>query len=132
MTLDRLQPDSDYSVELQAIAYWGQTRLKSAKVSLHFSPMQAAGDSKCLPPSAPGPPPCARVTGAGAAGVSRGVRPRLGRLLVRLLAAASDGAHRALLRLQRVLRSGPPFSERRFGVRMGTVSASFRPSFRLT
>lgn len=63
MTLDRLQPDSDYSVELQAIAYWGQTRLKSAKVSLHFSPTQAAGDSKCLLPSAPGPPPCARVTG---------------------------------------------------------------------
>ncbi|XP_036091592.1 anosmin-1 isoform X2 [Rousettus aegyptiacus] len=46
VTLDRLQPDSDYSVELQAIAYWGQTRLKSAKVSLHFSPTQAAGDKE--------------------------------------------------------------------------------------
>lgn len=50
VTLEGLQPDCDYSVELQAVAYWGQTRLKSAKVSLRFSSSrQAAGDSKCLP-----------------------------------------------------------------------------------
>ncbi|MBZ3880009.1 Anosmin-1 [Sciurus carolinensis] len=38
VVLERLQPDCDYTVELQAITYWGQTRLKSAKVSLHFTP----------------------------------------------------------------------------------------------
>uniref|UniRef100_A0A8C6AF73 Anosmin 1 n=1 Tax=Marmota marmota marmota TaxID=9994 RepID=A0A8C6AF73_MARMA len=37
VVLERLQPDYDYTVELQAITYWGQTRLKSAKVSLHFT-----------------------------------------------------------------------------------------------
>lgn len=45
--LDRLQPDSSYTVELQAIAYWGQTRLKGAKASLHFTPTHAASHSKC-------------------------------------------------------------------------------------
>uniref|UniRef100_A0A8C0MQD4 Anosmin 1 n=1 Tax=Canis lupus familiaris TaxID=9615 RepID=A0A8C0MQD4_CANLF len=40
--LDRLQPDSSYTVELQAVAYWGQTRLKGAKASLHFTPAHAA------------------------------------------------------------------------------------------
>ncbi|XP_064429774.1 anosmin-1 isoform X3 [Mirounga angustirostris] len=39
--LDRLQPDYGYTVELQAIAYWGQTRLKGAKASLHFTPVHA-------------------------------------------------------------------------------------------
>ena len=45
--LDRLQPDSGYTVELQAIAYWGQTRLKGAKASLHFTPARSASHSKC-------------------------------------------------------------------------------------
>ncbi|XP_030161538.1 anosmin-1 [Lynx canadensis] len=40
--LHRLQPDSGYTVELQAIAYWGQTRLKGAKASLHFTPARSA------------------------------------------------------------------------------------------
>lgn len=47
MLLDRLQPDCGYTVELQAIAYWGQTRLKGAKASLHFTAARAAGHSKC-------------------------------------------------------------------------------------
>lgn len=37
VTLERLQADCDYSVELQAITYWGQTRLKSPKAALHFT-----------------------------------------------------------------------------------------------
>ncbi|KAM5197286.1 anosmin-1 isoform 1-T1 [Hipposideros larvatus] len=48
VTLERLQPDCDYTVELQAIAYWGQTRLKSAKVSLHFTSTQAANNKEQL------------------------------------------------------------------------------------
>ncbi|XP_023605165.1 anosmin-1-like, partial [Myotis lucifugus] len=44
VVLEGLQPDSDYSVELQAVAYWGQTRLKSAKVALHFTPSPAASN----------------------------------------------------------------------------------------
>ncbi|ELK07557.1 Anosmin-1 [Pteropus alecto] len=48
VTLERLQPDGDYSVELQAVAYWGQTRLKSAKVSLRFSCTHAASDKEQL------------------------------------------------------------------------------------
>ncbi|EHB10143.1 Anosmin-1 [Heterocephalus glaber] len=50
VTLERLQPDCDYTVGLQAISYWGQTRLKSAKVSLHFTSTRAAHNSKwrCL------------------------------------------------------------------------------------
>ncbi|KAG8450551.1 hypothetical protein GDO86_002994 [Hymenochirus boettgeri] len=35
--LEGLQANSNYMVELQAITYWGQVRLKSAKVSLFFS-----------------------------------------------------------------------------------------------
>ncbi|KAM5180183.1 anosmin-1 [Mantella aurantiaca] len=35
--LEGLQPNSNYMVEIQAITYWGQVRLKSAKVSLYFS-----------------------------------------------------------------------------------------------
>ncbi|XP_071076347.1 anosmin-1 [Desmodus rotundus] len=42
VVLDRLQPDCEYTAELQAIAYWGQTRLKSAKVALRFTPTHAA------------------------------------------------------------------------------------------
>ncbi|EPY77092.1 anosmin-1 [Camelus ferus] len=42
VTLERLQPDCDYTVELQAVSYWGQTRLKSAKVSLQFTSTRAA------------------------------------------------------------------------------------------
>ncbi|XP_022415514.1 anosmin-1 [Delphinapterus leucas] len=41
VTLEPLQPDCDYTVELQAVTYWGQTRLKSAKVSLQFTPTHA-------------------------------------------------------------------------------------------
>lgn len=53
VTLERLLPNCEYTVELQAIAYWGQTRLKSAKVSLQFTSTHAAHNSKC--PSAPSP-----------------------------------------------------------------------------
>ena len=49
VVLDRLQPDCEYTAELQAIAYWGQTRLKSAKVALRFTPTHAARTGKCLP-----------------------------------------------------------------------------------
>ncbi|XP_030057488.1 anosmin-1 [Microcaecilia unicolor] len=35
--LEGLQPNSNYMVELQAVAYWGQVRLKSAKVSMYFT-----------------------------------------------------------------------------------------------
>ncbi|XP_066562048.1 anosmin-1 isoform X2 [Amia ocellicauda] len=38
--LEGLQPNSSYMVELQAVTYWGQVRLKSAKVSLLFSTMR--------------------------------------------------------------------------------------------
>uniref|UniRef100_A0A9L0S510 Anosmin-1 n=1 Tax=Equus caballus TaxID=9796 RepID=A0A9L0S510_HORSE len=48
VVLERLQPDCEYSVELQAITYWGQTRLKSAKVSLHFTSTQAASNKEQL------------------------------------------------------------------------------------
>ncbi len=51
VTLERLQPDCDYTVELQAVSYWGQTRLKSAKVSLQFTSTRAAHNSKCPPSS---------------------------------------------------------------------------------
>lgn len=41
VVLEGLQPNSNYMVELQAITYWGQVRLKSAKVSLYFTSTQA-------------------------------------------------------------------------------------------
>ncbi|KAL0963619.1 hypothetical protein UPYG_G00308690 [Umbra pygmaea] len=34
--LEGLLPNSSYTVELQAVTYWGQVRLKSTKASLHF------------------------------------------------------------------------------------------------
>ncbi|XP_066838435.1 anosmin-1 isoform X3 [Anser cygnoides] len=40
VVLEGLQPNSNYNVELQAVTRWGQIRLKSAKVSLHFSTTQ--------------------------------------------------------------------------------------------
>ncbi|XP_053864141.1 anosmin-1 isoform X4 [Malaclemys terrapin pileata] len=40
VVLEGLQPNSNYMVELQAVTYWGQVRLKSAKVSLYFSSTQ--------------------------------------------------------------------------------------------
>ncbi|XP_063559352.1 anosmin-1 isoform X2 [Gorilla gorilla gorilla] len=46
--LEKLQPDCDYVVELQAITYWGQTRLKSAKVSLHFTSTHATNNKEQL------------------------------------------------------------------------------------
>ncbi|XP_078218805.1 anosmin-1 isoform X4 [Callithrix jacchus] len=46
--LEKLQPDCDYVVELQAITYWGQTRLKSAKVSLHFTSTHTANNKEQL------------------------------------------------------------------------------------
>lgn len=36
MVLDGLLPNNSYMVDLQAVAYWSQVRLKSAKVSLYF------------------------------------------------------------------------------------------------
>ncbi|MED6254438.1 Anosmin-1, partial [Ataeniobius toweri] len=38
--LEGLQQNSSYTVELQAVTYWGQVRLKSSKASLHFSTSQ--------------------------------------------------------------------------------------------
>lgn len=40
LDLEGLQQNSSYTVELQAVTYWGQVRLKSAKASLHFSTSQ--------------------------------------------------------------------------------------------
>ncbi|XP_017736931.1 PREDICTED: anosmin-1 [Rhinopithecus bieti] len=48
VTLEKLQPDCDYVVELQAITYWGQTRLKSAKVSLHFTSTHATNKEQLV------------------------------------------------------------------------------------
>ncbi|KAL4635723.1 anosmin-1-like isoform X2 [Arapaima gigas] len=45
--LEGLQANSSYSVELQAISYWGQVRLKSSKASLRFSTAQS-NDTKPL------------------------------------------------------------------------------------
>ncbi|MGH0132150.1 UNVERIFIED_CONTAM: hypothetical protein FKN15_037334 [Acipenser sinensis] len=56
--LEGLQPDSSYMVELQAITYWGQVRLKSAKVSLYFSTLRANDTN----PSAPPTPSSLRIT----------------------------------------------------------------------
>ncbi|KAG7270110.1 hypothetical protein CRUP_037650 [Coryphaenoides rupestris] len=36
MELEGLQANSSYTVELQAVTYWGQVRLKSPKASLQF------------------------------------------------------------------------------------------------
>nr|XP_015216972.1 PREDICTED: anosmin-1 [Lepisosteus oculatus] len=38
--LEGLQPNSSYMVEVQAVTYWGQVRLKSAKAALYFSTMR--------------------------------------------------------------------------------------------
>lgn len=38
--LEGLEQNSSYTVELQAVTYWGQVRLKSSKASLHFSTSQ--------------------------------------------------------------------------------------------
>lgn len=38
--LEGLQQDGSYAVELQAVTYWGQVRLKSSKASLQFSTAQ--------------------------------------------------------------------------------------------
>ncbi|XP_016063056.1 PREDICTED: anosmin-1 [Miniopterus natalensis] len=48
VVLEGLQPDCEYSVELQAVAYWGQTRLKSAKVALRFSSAPPASNKEQL------------------------------------------------------------------------------------
>lgn len=40
MDLEGLQQNSSYTVELQAVTYWGQVRLKSSKASLQFSTTQ--------------------------------------------------------------------------------------------
>ncbi|XP_054437148.1 anosmin-1 [Pteronotus mesoamericanus] len=46
VALDRLHPHWEYTAELQAVAYWGQTRLKSAKVALRFTPAHAASSKE--------------------------------------------------------------------------------------
>ncbi|NXH20704.1 KALM protein, partial [Bucco capensis] len=46
VVLEGLQPNSNYNVELQAVTRWGQIRLKSAKVSLHFSTTQDTRNNK--------------------------------------------------------------------------------------
>lgn len=45
MSLEHLQANCEYSVELQAVAYWGQKPLKSPKAALHFT--AAASPSEC-------------------------------------------------------------------------------------
>lgn len=49
MDLEGLQQNSSYTVELQAVTYWGQVRLKSAKASVHFSTTQnnESGKYRC-------------------------------------------------------------------------------------
>lgn len=54
VTLERLQADCDYSVELQAVTYWGQTRLKSPKAALHFTSTHTTHRSKWLTNSSQG------------------------------------------------------------------------------
>ncbi|KAG8137381.1 hypothetical protein E2320_004624, partial [Naja naja] len=51
--LEHLQPNSNYMVELQAVTYWGQIRLKSAKVSLYFSSTQTTVNNNPSDPPAP-------------------------------------------------------------------------------
>ncbi|XP_059765880.1 anosmin-1 [Balaenoptera ricei] len=48
VTLEPLQPNCVYTVELQAVTYWGQTRLKSAKASLHFTSTHAVHNKEQL------------------------------------------------------------------------------------
>ncbi|XP_035629664.1 anosmin-1-like [Oncorhynchus keta] len=43
--LDGLLTNNSYTVELQAVTYWGQVRLKSSKASLHFSTAAQNNDS---------------------------------------------------------------------------------------
>lgn len=44
--LEGLQANSSYTVELQAVTYWGQVRLKSPKASLYFSTTQNSESGK--------------------------------------------------------------------------------------
>uniref|UniRef100_A0ABM5FYK6 Anosmin-1 n=1 Tax=Pogona vitticeps TaxID=103695 RepID=A0ABM5FYK6_9SAUR len=46
VVLEGLQPNSNYMVEIQAVTYWGQVRLKSPKVSLYFTSTQTAVNNK--------------------------------------------------------------------------------------
>ncbi|XP_027691094.1 anosmin-1 [Vombatus ursinus] len=46
--LESLQPNNNYMVEIQAITYWGQVRLKSAKVSFYFTATQAISNKDQL------------------------------------------------------------------------------------
>ncbi|XP_039185682.1 anosmin-1 isoform X2 [Crotalus tigris] len=46
--LEHLQPNRNYMVELQAVTYWGQIRLKSAKVSLYFNSTQTTINNKWI------------------------------------------------------------------------------------
>ncbi|XP_012585687.1 PREDICTED: anosmin-1 [Condylura cristata] len=66
VVLERLLAGSEYRVEVQAVAFWGQTRLKSAKASLHFTATAATNKEKAgktrkavgvpLPPRRPASP----------------------------------------------------------------------------
>ncbi|XP_074069696.1 anosmin-1 isoform X2 [Macrotis lagotis] len=44
--LEGLQSNNNYMVEIQAITYWGQVRLKSAKVSFYFTATQATSSNQ--------------------------------------------------------------------------------------
>lgn len=44
--LEGLQANSSFTVELQAVTYWGQVRLKSSKASLHFTTGQNEDSGK--------------------------------------------------------------------------------------
>ncbi|XP_054551837.1 anosmin-1 isoform X2 [Talpa occidentalis] len=68
VVLEQLLAGCDYGVELQAVAFWGQTRLKSAKASLHFTSSPPAankeqlGESRKAGVAAPPPFPRRRPT----------------------------------------------------------------------
>uniref|UniRef100_A0A1A8E101 Kallmann syndrome 1 sequence n=1 Tax=Nothobranchius kadleci TaxID=1051664 RepID=A0A1A8E101_NOTKA len=46
--LEGLQQNGSYTVELQAVTYWGQVRLKSSKASLHFGTTQDNESAKVV------------------------------------------------------------------------------------
>ncbi|XP_043928395.1 anosmin-1 [Protopterus annectens] len=51
VVLEGLQPNSSYMLEIQAVTYWGQVRLKSAKVSLYFHTTWTADNKEQVLPN---------------------------------------------------------------------------------
>ncbi|XP_056157053.1 anosmin-1a [Lampris incognitus] len=48
--LDSMRPNRSYSVEVQAVSYWGQTQLKGPKAVLHFTTQRATSATPLSPP----------------------------------------------------------------------------------